>query len=103
MPFTLSHAAAVLPGIRRDGAGRGPLLASALVAGSFAPDLTYFADSVIPGAMEFGEVTHAVWGVVTVDVLITAVALGLWLLLRDPLVALLPERWRGRVHAWLRG
>ncbi|OKJ70926.1 DUF4184 family protein [Streptomyces sp. CB02460] len=103
MPFTLSHAAAVLPGIRRDGAGRGPLLASALVAGSFAPDLTYFADSVIPGAMEFGEVTHAVWGVVTVDVLVTAVALGLWLLLRDPLVALLPERWRGRVHGWLRG
>ncbi|MGW2476800.1 DUF4184 family protein [Streptomyces sp. NPDC001665] len=103
MPFTLSHAAAVLPGIRRDGTGRGPLLASALVAGSFAPDLTYFADSVIPGAMEFGEVTHAVWGVVTVDVLITAVALGLWLLLRDPLVALLPERWRGRVRAWLRG
>ncbi|NEC65461.1 DUF4184 family protein [Streptomyces sp. SID9727] len=103
MPFTLSHAAAVLPGIRRDGSGRGPLLASALVAGSFAPDLTYFADSVVPGAMEFGEVTHAVWGVVTVDVLITALALGLWLPLRDPLVALLPERWRGRVHAWLRG
>ncbi|MEU2247703.1 DUF4184 family protein [Streptomyces sp. NPDC019224] len=103
MPFTLSHAAAVLPGIRRDGTGRGPLVASALVAGSFAPDLTYFADSVIPGAMEFGEVTHAVWGVLTVDILITALALALWLLLRDPLVALLPERWRGRVHTWLRG
>ena len=103
MPFTLSHAAAVLPGIRRDGTGRGPLLASALVAGSFAPDLTYFADSVVPGAMEFGEVTHAVWGVFTVDVLITALALALWLLLRDPLVALLPERSRGRVHTWLRG
>lgn len=103
MPFTLSHAAAVLPGLRRDGTGRGPLLASALVAGSFAPDLTYFADSVIPGAMEFGEATHAAWGVVTVDVLITALALGLWLLLRDPLVALLPRRWRGRVHTWLRG
>ncbi|PZT75337.1 MULTISPECIES: DUF4184 family protein [unclassified Streptomyces] len=103
MPFTLSHAAAVLPGIRRDGTGRGPLIASALVAGSFAPDLTYFADSVIPGAMEFGEVTHAVWGALTVDVLITALALALWLLLRDPLVALLPPRRQGRVHAWLRG
>ncbi|RAJ65186.1 uncharacterized protein DUF4184 [Streptomyces sp. KhCrAH-43] len=103
MPFTLSHATAVLPGIRRDGAGRGPLLASALVAGSFAPDLTYFADSVVPGAMEFGEVTHALWGVFTVDILITALALALWLLLRDPLVALLPRRWRGRVHTWLRG
>lgn len=62
MPFTLSHAAAVLPGLRRDGTGRGPLVASALVAGSFAPDITYYADTAVPGAMEFGEVTHAVWG-----------------------------------------
>ncbi|MFB7914928.1 DUF4184 family protein [Streptomyces sp. NPDC056061] len=103
MPFTLSHAAAVLPGMRRDGTARGPLLASALVAGSFAPDLTYFADSVIPGAMEFGQVTHAVWGVFTVDVLITGAAVALWLLLREPLVALLPRAWQGRVHSFLRG
>ncbi|MER5743796.1 DUF4184 family protein [Streptomyces sp. NPDC002225] len=103
MPFTLSHAAAVLPGMRRDGTARGPLFASALVAGSFAPDLTYFADSVVPGAMEFGEVTHAVWGVLTVDVLIAAAAVGIWLLLRDPLVGLVPAPWRGRVHAFVRG
>ncbi|WP_268838239.1 DUF4184 family protein [Streptomyces sioyaensis] len=32
MPFTLSHAAAVLPAVRRTGAARGPLVASALVA-----------------------------------------------------------------------
>ncbi|MFF9317765.1 DUF4184 family protein [Streptomyces sp. NPDC014735] len=103
MPFTLSHAAAVLPGIRRGGTARGPLVASALVAGSFAPDLTYFADSVVPGAMEFGEVTHSVRGVLTVDVLITAAAVAVWLLLREPLVALLPDAWQGRVHAFLRG
>ncbi|WP_432103350.1 DUF4184 family protein [Streptomyces sp. bgisy091] len=103
MPFTLSHAAAVLPGIRRSGEGRGRLVASALVAGSFAPDLTYFADSAVPGAMEFGEVTHAVWGVFTVDVLVTGAAVALWLMLREPLVALLPEPSRGRVHAFLRG
>ncbi|MFF3728817.1 DUF4184 family protein [Streptomyces sp. NPDC002476] len=103
MPFTLSHAAAVLPGIRRDGTARGPLVASALVAGSFAPDLTYFADSVVPGAMEFGEVTHSVRGVLTVDVLITAAAVAVWLLFREPLVALLPDAWQGRVHAFLRG
>lgn len=54
MPFTLSHAAAVLPGIRRNGTARGPLFASALVAGSFAPDMTYFAASVRPEAMELG-------------------------------------------------
>ncbi|MEU9758367.1 DUF4184 family protein [Streptomyces sp. NPDC047987] len=103
MPFTLSHAAAVLPGIRRDGTARGPFVASALVAGSFAPDLTYFADSVVPGAMEFGAVTHSVRGVLTVDVLITAAAVALWQVLRDPLVALLPGAWQGRTHAFLRG
>lgn len=103
MPFTLSHAAAVLPGIRRDGTGRGPLLASALVAGSFAPDMTYYADTAVPGAMEFGQVTHAWWGVFSVDVLITAATVALWLLLREPLVALLPSGWQGRVHAWVRG
>ncbi|MDX3060072.1 DUF4184 family protein [Streptomyces sp. NE06-03E] len=103
MPFTLSHAAAVLPGIRRSGAGRGPLVASALVAGSFAPDVTYYADTVVPGAMEFGEVTHGAWGVFTVDVLITGALVALWLMLRDPLVALLPGAAQGRVHAFVRG
>ncbi|SCF70046.1 DUF4184 family protein [Streptomyces sp. Ncost-T10-10d] len=103
MPFTLSHAAAVLPGMRRDGTARGPLLASALVAGSFAPDMTYYADTAIPGAMEFGRVTHSVWGVFTVDVLITAAVVALWLLLREPSVALLPRTWQGRVHAFVRG
>ncbi|KOT50437.1 MULTISPECIES: DUF4184 family protein [Streptomyces] len=103
MPFTLSHAAAVLPGVRRTGEARGPLVASALVAGSFAPDLTYFADSVLPGAMLFGDFTHGIPGVLTVDVLITAVLVGGWLLLREPLVALLPAAWRGRVYAVVRG
>ncbi|GHB14448.1 MULTISPECIES: DUF4184 family protein [Streptomyces] len=103
MPFTLSHAVAVLPGIRRSGAGRGPLFASALVAGSFAPDMTYYADTVIPGAMEFGAVTHSVPGVFTVDVLVTAAVVALWLLLREPLVALLPATRRGRVYAFVRG
>ncbi|QES50659.1 DUF4184 domain-containing protein [Streptomyces venezuelae] len=103
MPFTLSHAAAVLPGIRRSGHGRGPFLASALVMGSFAPDMTYFAASVIPGAMEFGSTTHSLPGVLTVDAVITAVLVGCWLLLREPLVALLPAAWRGRTYALLRG
>ncbi|KAA6222498.1 DUF4184 family protein [Streptomyces albofaciens JCM 4342] len=103
MPFTLSHAAAVLPVVRRTGEARGPLVASALVAGSFAPDLTYFADSVLPGAMLFGDFTHGIPGVLTVDVLITAALVGGWLLLREPLVALLPAAWRGRVYAVVRG
>lgn len=103
MPFTLSHAAAVLPGVRRDGTARGPLLASALVAGSFSPDMTYFAASVTPAAMEFGDVTHGPLGVLTADVAITAALVGLWLMVRDPLLALLPSGWQGRVHACLKG
>ncbi|MFD0164343.1 DUF4184 family protein [Streptomyces decoyicus] len=103
MPFTLSHAAAVLPAIRRTGAARGPLVASALVAGSFAPDMTYYADTLVPGAMEFGEVTHSLPGVLTVDVLVTAALVGGWLLLREPLLALLPRAWRSPVHTLLRG
>lgn len=103
MPFTLSHAAAVLPAIRRNGTARWPLFPSALVAGSFAPDITYFADTVIPGAMEFGSITHTFLGVVTVNVGIAAVLVTVWVLLREPLAALLPVRVRGRVHAFVRG
>lgn len=103
MPFTLSHAAAVLPGLRRDGSARGPLLASALVMGSFAPDMTYFAATAIPGAMAFGSLTHAPLGVLTVDVAITAALVAVWLMVREPLLALLPDAWQGRVHACVRG
>lgn len=103
MPFTLSHAAAVLPAIRRTGAARGPLVASALVAGSFAPDMTYFADTLVPGAMLFGEVTHGLPGVLTVDVLVTAALVAGWLLMREPLLALLPTGWQGRAYAFARG
>lgn len=103
MPFTLSHAAAVLPGIRRDGTSRGLLLASALVAGSMAPDTTYFAATAVPAAMEFGDVTHGPLGLFTVDVVIAAALVGGWLMLREPLVALLPAAWRGRAYAFVRG
>jgi hypothetical protein len=96
MPFTLSHAAAVLPVLRRDGTARGPLLAGALVTGSFSPDMPYFAASVAPGVFRFGQVTHSVAAVPTFDPLIAAALLGVWLVLRDPLLALLPERRQAR-------
>ncbi|GGY39184.1 DUF4184 family protein [Streptomyces djakartensis] len=102
MPFTLSHAAAVLPAVRTDGTGRGPLVPAVLVAGSFAPDMTYYAASVVSGAMEFGDVTHSLPGVFTVDVLVAWTLVGLWLLVREPLVALLPRARQGRVAALLR-
>ncbi|ANZ19323.1 protein of unknown function (DUF4184) [Streptomyces noursei ATCC 11455] len=103
MPFTPSHAAAVLPLIRRTGAAHGPLVASALVAGSFAPDVTYYAGTVVPGGMAFGAFTHSLPGVLTVDVLLTAGLVGGWLLVREPLLALLPRAGRERLGAFLRG
>ncbi|MET8078466.1 DUF4184 family protein [Streptomyces sp. NPDC005303] len=102
MPFTLSHAAAVLPAVRTDGTGRGRLVPAALVAGSFSPDMTYYAASVVSGAMEFGTVTHSFAGVFTIDVLVAWALVALWLLLREPLVALLPRRRQGRPAALLR-
>ncbi|MGP4042829.1 DUF4184 family protein [Streptomyces sp. 2A115] len=101
MPFTLSHAAAVLPALRTDGTGRGRLIPAALVAGSFAPDMTYYAASALPEAMEFGEFTHSFTGVLTVDVLITWALVGAWLVLREPLVALLPRGRQGRIGSLL--
>ncbi|GGW18814.1 hypothetical protein GCM10018980_41200 [Streptomyces capoamus] len=102
MPFTLSHAAAVLPAIRRDGGGRGRLVPAVLVAGSYAPDMPYYTAGVLPGGMQFGTVTHAFAGVVTVDVPIAWALAGLWLLVREPLTALLPRAWQGRPAALLR-
>ncbi|MBT2482220.1 DUF4184 family protein [Streptomyces sp. ISL-94] len=103
MPFTLSHAAAVLPALRRTGRARGPLVASALVLGSFAPDTFYFADTVVSGVKQYGTFSHSLPGVLTVDAVLTAVLAACWLLLREPLVALLPRAWQGRVHAFVRG
>ncbi|MEU3463185.1 DUF4184 family protein [Streptomyces sp. NPDC006733] len=96
MPFTLSHAAAVLPVLRRNGAARGPLVAAALVTGSFAPDMPYFAASVASGVFRFGRITHSAAAVPTLDPLIAVALLGVWLFLRDPLLALLPRRWQAR-------
>ncbi|MFE7594769.1 DUF4184 family protein, partial [Kitasatospora sp. NPDC057512] len=99
MPFTLSHPAAVLPLLRAAGA-RGPLVASALVAGSMAPDVPFFAESLLPGVYGQGGLTHRWWAVPTLDVAIADALVAGWHgLLRGPLVALLPERWAGGAEA----
>ncbi|MFJ6623278.1 DUF4184 family protein [Kitasatospora sp. NPDC091335] len=99
MPFTLSHPAAVLPLLRAAGA-RGPLVASALVAGSMAPDVPFFAESLLPGVYGHGGLTHRWWAVPTLDVAIAGALVAGWHgLLRGPVVALLPERWAGGAEA----
>lgn len=99
MPFTFSHPAAVLP-LLRAGRGRGPLIASGLVAGSLAPDLPFFLDSPLPGVYGLGRYTHRGWAVPTLDVALAAGLAGAWYgALREPTVALLPGVLAGKVEA----
>ncbi|SFF59467.1 DUF4184 family protein [Blastococcus tunisiensis] len=86
MPFTPAHAAAVLPFLRTS------LPASALVAGSVAPDLPFY----LPGSPSLP--THTAWAVVTLDVLLAAAAWALWHgLLAAPALAAAPRGLRGRL------
>ena len=99
MPFTFSHPAAVLPLIAGS-RGRGPMIASALVAGSLAPDVMFFADSLLPGTYGTGRTLHRSWAVPTLDVAVAAALVAGWHgLLREPLVALLPDPWADRADA----
>ncbi len=86
MPFTPSHAAAVLPLLRTG------LPASALVAGSVAPDLPYF----LPGRPDWA--THTLLAVVGLDVLLAASIWVVWHgLLAAPALAAAPAGVRGRL------
>jgi Domain of unknown function (DUF4184) len=88
VPFTLAHPAAVLPLVRR-GRARGKLIGSALVFGAMAPDVPYFA-----GAFALGDAAHSWAAVPTLDLGITVALAAVWhLVLRVPLVGLLPARW----------
>lgn len=79
MPFTPSHAAAVLPFLRT------PLPASALVIGSVAPDLPYYLPVDVPWE------THTATAVVTTDLLLGGLAWVVWhALLAEPALAWAP-------------
>lgn len=83
MPFTLCHPAAVLPLSRR------PLVPSALVAGSVAPDVFWFVPR-LPGVGLTR--THEFASVLWLDPLIALVLLAVFhVLLKRPLLALAPE------------
>jgi hypothetical protein len=93
VPFTLAHPAAVLAFSRR------PLVASALVMGSMAPDLTYYV--ALPWLDPTGTLltrTHHASSVFWLDPLIALVLLVVFqVLLKRPVVALLPPAAAGRV------
>lgn len=91
MPFTVVHPAAVLPLVR------GPLVPSALVAGALAPDLPYYVSLQWIGGDYNLTLTHEPTSVLWLDPLIALVLLaGFHLLLKWPLVALLPRAAAGR-------
>jgi hypothetical protein len=84
VPFTLSHPAAVLPLMR------GPLVPSALVAGSVAPDVFWFVPR-LPGVglTKTHELTSVLW----LDPLLALVLLAVFqIVLKRPLLALDPKR-----------
>ncbi len=86
MPFTPSHAAAVLPLLGT------PLPASALVIGSMAPDLPYYLPVEVPWE------THSAIAVVTTDLLLGGLAWMVWhALLAEPALAWAPGVLRTRL------
>lgn len=88
MPFTISHAVAVLPLARNR-----RLVPAALVIGAWVPDLPYFVP-LLGGS----DRTHAAYGPVTVDLVLGLLVVALWqLVLRRPLVDLSPAWLRERV------
>ena len=88
MPFTLSHAAAVLP-FRRTA-----FLMSALVMGCFAPDFPYLI-SLSPH-MSFG---HSIPGMFVLDLPLALLALWLFhAFVKKPMLMLLPAGFRRRLR-----
>ncbi|MCZ2822611.1 DUF4184 family protein [Modestobacter sp. VKM Ac-2977] len=91
MPFTLAHPAVVLPLLRT------PLVPSALVAGAMAPDLPYYVSLQWIGGDYNLTLTHEWSSVLWVDPIIGSVLLATFqLLLKGPLLALLPPSAGGR-------
>ena len=89
MPFTLSHAAAVLPLHRL---GRRGLPLTALMVGSMAPDFGYFFSHAADR-----QLTH---GAVGLFIFALPAGLLVWLfyvaLLEKATITLLPDRWHTR-------
>ena len=93
MPFTAAHPAAIVP------LARGPLLLSALVAGSLAPDVPYYLyDLPHPVSARF---THTWTGSLLADVPLALVIIAGLYVVAAPAAALAPTPLRGRLAAVL--
>lgn len=91
MPFTPSHAAAVLVLL-----GRPPLVGAALIAGSMAPDVPYFlpvdrSAEVWWEPLVNASTSHSASGLLTIDLLFGVVLLLAWAAVRAPVAALWPR------------
>lgn len=87
MPFTGSHPAAVVPLLRLG------LVPSALVIGSMAPDLPYYAPLPVASTL-----THSAAGVIGIDLLMGLAVFALWQgLLAPAVVAVSPTGLRDRL------
>lgn len=89
MPFTFAHPLVVVP-LRRVG-----LPLTALAVGAMIPDLVLFA----PLPLGYGT-THSLVGILTVDLVLGALLLGVWRrLVQAPLTDAAPRRLRARLPA----
>ncbi len=92
MPFTVSHAAAVLPFRKLN------LIWSAFIVGSMAPDFPY-----VVGTTEYRDIGHHFPGILTFTIPVAVVALWLFHnVIKQPILGMLPApmqlRLRGQLH-----
>jgi hypothetical protein len=98
VPFTLLHPAVVLP------VARGPLVASALVAGAVAPDVPYYVPLQWLGGDYNLTLTHDATSLLWLDPALGLVLLAVFhALVKRPVVALLPDAVARRVAPALAG
>ena len=83
MPFTLSHAAVVVP-LQRAGLTGGALVTSAWVFGTMSPDIFYFGKIIDPRIARMAAGAHELPGVLLAAPLAGGVAMAWWWLLVAP-------------------